>query len=368
MASTFGPNNMLATIDGEPSVSDTAHSTRIGNYPRESSERRFRQNTELAATDRQHDEHEDKGGISSTSFQFGIETGGHPLADGTAERAASSVSPVNQDEHLDYIETRTPFRRTTREPAPDVELVNLKNAGELPSSESSDRPFGKAMSSRKRRQVIPDPSQPIKTVQAQQAGKIIPRMWKRIRSIATGRKRGNSDPHGIDESAGTATVEQTGTSATIAAQMASQGLGDEALPDTVVATPAAQGPAPNQAAFNKQTLNASVPPTRRVSNFRQPTKAPDIEYPLNSEPSGKAFDEKPAVQQQGFIPSASSLSFPVRSKDKSSREEPTVHVSIGRIEIRAVSPPTSPKREKPVSQGIPLREYLQRRAKHAGGG
>jgi hypothetical protein len=44
------------------------------------------------------------------------------------------------------------------------------------------------------------------------------------------------------------------------------------------------------------------------------------------------------------------------------REETTVHVSIGRIEVRAVQPPPEPRRREPAKSAVMnLDEYLRSR-------
>jgi hypothetical protein len=41
--------------------------------------------------------------------------------------------------------------------------------------------------------------------------------------------------------------------------------------------------------------------------------------------------------------------------------EPVVHVTIGRVEIRAVPAPPAPKRAAPTKPALSLSDYLQRR-------
>lgn len=83
----------------------------------------------------------------------------------------------------------------------------------------------------------------------------------------------------------------------------------------------------------------------------------------NTRSSRPASHEAP-WRQQGLLRTGLSVRLPVTSKDTSSKEETTVHVSIGRIEIRA----TPPRRENPVKQGMTLHDYLQRRATKASDG
>jgi hypothetical protein len=51
---------------------------------------------------------------------------------------------------------------------------------------------------------------------------------------------------------------------------------------------------------------------------------------------------------------------------RSIQAEPTIHVTIGRIEVRAMPPQQSPSRERAVSPVMSLEEYLLSRQKRAG--
>jgi len=48
--------------------------------------------------------------------------------------------------------------------------------------------------------------------------------------------------------------------------------------------------------------------------------------------------------------------------DISNPAEPTVHVTIGRVEIRAVAAPAAQKRSTPSKPALSLNDYLQRRS------
>jgi hypothetical protein len=54
---------------------------------------------------------------------------------------------------------------------------------------------------------------------------------------------------------------------------------------------------------------------------------------------------------------------PLRRPDSS---EPIIQVTIGRIEVRAMSQPAPPTRERSASPVMPLDEYLRRRSRRGG--
>ena len=128
----------------------------------------------------------------------------------------------------------------------------------------------------------------------------------------------------------------------------------------------------------------SLSATNASATLGQERRAPKNEssvglsLPLRSQgsenqQSGNTRSSRPASQeepwrQQGLLQTGLPVRLPVTSKDTSSKEETTVHVSIGRIEIRATPPATPPRRENPVRQGMTLHDYLQRRAIKASDG
>lgn len=81
--------------------------------------------------------------------------------------------------------------------------------------------------------------------------------------------------------------------------------------------------------------------------------AADLPFPLR-----QIIESRLAPQSQTATPAASSR--------RSNSSEPTVHVTIGRIEVRATPQQTSTSRARSASPVMSLDEYLRRRSKRGG--
>lgn len=118
----------------------------------------------------------------------------------------------------------------------------------------------------------------------------------------------------------------------------------------------------------RQRLTTPVVPAstpRDESLDRAVTSAAELEVNTSVTASFRSVpSEAPSATAQAILtprhspqpvvhPAAPSLSKPT---------EPIVHVTIGRVEIRAVSTPAAPKRSAPIQPALSLSDYLERRS------
>lgn len=103
-----------------------------------------------------------------------------------------------------------------------------------------------------------------------------------------------------------------------------------------------------------KVIPVSVPsvPTGRVEKAPRHIDVTPIERQSQAPPKGSQI--VPALEIPAFKP---------QSRDPEIREQiPTIHVTIGRIEVKAVPPAAAPKRRASASPTMSLDEYLRRRS------
>lgn len=102
-----------------------------------------------------------------------------------------------------------------------------------------------------------------------------------------------------------------------------------------------------------------APAIRSVHGSTEPTSEASAAVPPVAQVVAAA---RPAVSRVSPAPSVEPLRHSRVARDDSSSSRP-IHITIGRIEVRAVHPPPEPvvQRPKPVSPKISLEEYLKQR-------
>ena len=134
------------------------------------------------------------------------------------------------------------------------------------------------------------------------------------------------------------------------------------------------------------TLSAPPPPSRPVETHNHIMQPPPASLDLKnimqaSAPSAapplsqtKVVPERieitrierqsqPAVNAPQIVPSLELPAFQPQNRMPETQEQsPTIHVTIGRIEVKAATPAAAPKRGAPAPPAMSLDEYLRRRA------
>jgi hypothetical protein len=125
-------------------------------------------------------------------------------------------------------------------------------------------------------------------------------------------------------------------------------------------------------------VSLSLPPSKKSPENRttadpQPVIAvpagAGVAAPNSPEPARKAAKALPGpqrvvVQPQVTAPRRSPPAFPPLSRQQGRNEPPAIHVTIGRVEVRAVMPPPTPPRPAappPAAPKLSLEEYLKQR-------
>jgi hypothetical protein len=94
------------------------------------------------------------------------------------------------------------------------------------------------------------------------------------------------------------------------------------------------------------------------------------ESPRDTEPSHRHDEQPPRIEPQRHTPRAA---FAIAERRPSTRQprtetppaapEPVIHVSIGRVEVRAVAPAPAPQRARARTAPMTIEEYAARKAK-----
>jgi hypothetical protein len=118
---------------------------------------------------------------------------------------------------------------------------------------------------------------------------------------------------------------------------------------------------------------SNVSPENRTTTDPQPVIAvpagAGVTASNSPEPARKAAKALPGpqrvvVQPQVTAPRRSPPAFPPLSRQQGRNEPPAIHVTIGRVEVRAVMPPPTPPRPAappPAAPKLSLEEYLKQR-------
>lgn len=89
---------------------------------------------------------------------------------------------------------------------------------------------------------------------------------------------------------------------------------------------------------------------------------PDAPRPLVGQLSARAFEQQDATPIMPMLPRAAPPEWPQPRASTRVESEPVIHVTIGRIEVRAVAPPRGAEKER-ASPVMSLEDYLRTRAR-----
>jgi hypothetical protein len=138
-----------------------------------------------------------------------------------------------------------------------------------------------------------------------------------------------------------------------------------ALPSADRRQPTAPKPASDTtAAEARHNLTQTEPdlpfPQAHSPRLAAATRAEEPDFPADHSPPAVRLIAPSRVVPRDVI---SARATPLVRPDSS---EPTIQVTIGRIEVRAMSQPAPPTRERSASLVMPLDEYLRRRSRRGG--